>query len=553
MLGDTVGDDADGVLNGGARNLGIIEFLVSRSMLGAKNVRTSADALYVLALCLAVGLVGGCAALPSLEDRSTSTTVFDTRDTRLGKLISPLVDAHPGLSGIYPLPNARDAFAARMLLAQDAERTLDARYYIWRNDVSGTLLFDALRAAADRGVRVRLLLDDNDTSGLDTILASLDAHPNIEVRLFNPFVIREARWMGYVTDFSRLNRRMHNKSFTADNQATIIGGRNVGDEYFGVTQGLLFADLDVLAVGPVVTEVSEDFDRYWASESSYPVSRLVPAVEPAAVAELTLSAREVERDLAAVTYLSAVRKLPFVEEMDEGSLVLDWSATRLISDDPAKVLGLAAPATLLSPKLTEIIGESAREFYMESPYLVPTTGEFDAFLGLAERGVKIKVLTNSLETTDVPIVHAGYARRRKPLLEAGVSLYELRRSPADATPRRAVGRPSSSASSLHAKAFLVDNARVFIGSFNFDPRSSTLNTEMGFVIDSPALAQSMEAALSRRFVTTAYEVRLSDTGELYWIERRGGESVRHDTEPGTSVWERMKIWLMSLLPIEWLL
>ena len=178
-----------------------------------------------------------------------------------------MVDAHPGISGIYPLPDARDAFAARALLAQSAERTLDVQYYIWHNDMSGTLLFEALRSAADRGVRVRLLLDDNDTSGLDTLLASLASHSNIEVRLFNPFVIREPRWIGYVTDFFRLNRRMHNKSFTADNQATIIGGRNVGDEYFGATDGVVFVDLDVMAVGPVVAEVSKQFDRYWASRS----------------------------------------------------------------------------------------------------------------------------------------------------------------------------------------------------------------------------------------------------------------------------------------------
>src|SRR5437016_5439445 len=173
-------------------------------MLSAMNVRT-VGALYMLALCLGAGLIGGCSTLPSLENRRSSTVLFDTGDTKLGRAISPMVDAHPGTSGIYPLPDARDAFAARVLLAQAAERTLDVRYYIWRNDISGTLLFEALRAAADRGVHVRLLLDDNNTSGLDALLAALDAHPNIEVRLFNPFVIRAPRWMGYVTDFFRLN------------------------------------------------------------------------------------------------------------------------------------------------------------------------------------------------------------------------------------------------------------------------------------------------------------------------------------------------------------
>src|SRR5512143_1317561 len=186
---------------------------------------------------------------------------METRDTRLGRAIAPLVAAHPGTTGVFPLEDARDAFAARMLLARSAQRSLDVQYYIWRGDLTGVLLFEALRAAAERGVRVRLLLDDNNTAGLDARLAALDAHPNIEVRLFNPLVIRAPRWIGYLTDFSRLNRRMHNKSFTADNQVTIIGGRNIGDEYFGATDGIVFVDLDVMAVGPVVKEVSDDFDR----------------------------------------------------------------------------------------------------------------------------------------------------------------------------------------------------------------------------------------------------------------------------------------------------
>jgi putative cardiolipin synthase len=219
-------------------------------------------AVCLLALCLGAGLLGACSTLPSLENRSHSTALLDTGTTRLGRAVSPLVDAHAGRSGIHPLPDAHDAFAARVLLAQAAERTLDAQYYIWHNDMTGTLLFEALHAAADRGVRVRLLLDDNRTSGLDTTLAALDAHPNIEVRLFNPFVVREPRLFGFITDFSRANRRMHNKSFTADNQETIIGGRNIGDEYFDAAEGFVFVDLDVMAVGPVVKDVSNAFDRY---------------------------------------------------------------------------------------------------------------------------------------------------------------------------------------------------------------------------------------------------------------------------------------------------
>jgi len=491
----------------------------------------------------------------SLEGRSVSRVLEDTGTTRLGKAISPRVEAHPGLSGIHPLDDPHDAFAARVLLARAAERSLDVQYYIWHKDLSGTLLLKALRDAADRGVRVRLLLDDNNTSGLDAALAALDAHPNIEVRLFNPFkLFRGPRALGYLTDFSRLNRRMHNKSFTADNQATIIGGRNVGDEYFGTTSAsVLFVDLDVLAVGPAVRAVSDDFDRYWACESAYPADRVLAPVDASQAAELTAAVARIERDPAAVAYMNALRDSPFVRELIEGRLPREWAATRLVSDDPAKGLGRAAPEASLPAKLREIIGEPASNVELVSAYFVPTPAGAASLAGLARRGVKIRVLTNSLEATDVPPVHAGYAKRRKALLEAGIVLYELRRLMPRAARNKSAGPLGSSSASLHAKTFAVDRARGFVGSFNFDPRSAQLNTEMGFVIDSPALARRIETDFEQRIPENAYEVRLSESGALYWIERRDGQLLRHDSEPGASLWRRAGVRLLSLLPIEWLL
>ncbi|MGH7927682.1 MAG: phospholipase D family protein, partial [Candidatus Binatia bacterium] len=425
---------------------------------------------------------------------------------------------------------------------------------IWHGDMSGTLLFEEVRDAADRGVRVRLLLDDHGTSGIDTTLAALDSHSNIEVRLFNPFVIRKPRAINYLTDFFRLNRRMHNKSFTADNQVTIIGGRNVGDEYFGTTEGLLYVDLDVMAVGPVVSEMSKDFDRYWASESSYPVDRLLSPVNPARVVELGSTASLIERDPAAAAYMNTIRNSAFARELVEGRLGLEWAATRMVSDDPAKGLGLAAPEALVPQKLKEIIGEPVAEVDLVAPYFVPGITGVDAFVALAKRGVKIRVLTNSLEaTTALAAVHAFYAKRRKPLLENGIRLYELRRLSPVVEAEQNAGPSGSSSSSLHAKTFSVDRARVFIGSFHFDPRSAELNTELGFVIDSPALAQQIRTALDSWIPADAYEVRLSDTGDLYWVERQEGEWVRYDTEPGTSFWQRTWVGFLSLLPIEWLL
>jgi putative cardiolipin synthase len=463
------------------------------------------------------------------------------------------VAAHPGHSGIFALPDARDAFAARVLLAQAAERSLDVQYYIWRRDMTGTLLFESLHAGADRGVRVRLLLDDNNTSGLDTILAALDSHPNIQIRLFNPFVIRKPRALGYLTDFARLNRRMHNKSFTADNQATIIGGRNVGDEYFGATDGVLFMDLDVLAVGPVVQEVSDSFDRYWASASSYPVEGLLPSVSPGRIADVAAAALRIERRPAAVAYTSAVRESTFVHDLIQGALEMEWAVTHMVSDDPAKGLGLAASEGLVIHELKRALGDPVTELELVSPYFVPTAAGVAWFEALARRGVEIRVLTNSLEATDVAFVHAGYAKRRKPLLNAGIALYELRSAVSDPGPKKTAGGMGSSGSSLHAKTSAVDRARVFIGSFNFDPRSAKLNTEMGFIIQSPALAARIDATFRSRVPADAYEVRLSEGGRLSWIESRGGESLRHEEEPGTSVWRRAWVRFLSALPIEWLL
>ncbi len=495
----------------------------------------------------------GCGGeLPSLDDRRPSATFRDTADTRLGRSVAPLAQAHPDTSGVIALPDGRDAFAARVRLARAAERSLDVQYYIWQDDMSGTLLFEELHRAAERGVRVRLLLDDNGTTGLDAVLAALAAHPNIQVRLFNPFMHRQWRLLGYLTDFARLNRRMHNKSFTADNQVTIVGGRNVGDEYFGAGQEALFIDLDVLAIGPVVNKVSQDFDRYWASDSSYPADRILPDVDPAFISRQATAASLIERDPAAFEYMQALGQAPFVQELLAGRLKFQWAAARMVSDDPAKGLGRAADHALLPHRLRETLGAPTQELLLVSPYFVPTAAGVEEFASLAGQGVDVKVLTNSFEATDVAVVHAGYAKWRKPLLEAGVTLFELKG--ADAGPAaKDFGLAGSSASSLHAKTFSVDRSRVFIGSYNFDPRSARLNTEMGFVIDSPALSQATADRFANEIPARAYEVRLGDDRELQWLERVEGKETVHDEEPGTSFWQRLGVSFLSMLPIDWLL
>lgn len=501
-------------------------------------------------------LLGGC-ALPSLEGRSETQALAleHARDTTLGQLIGSEVDAHSGHSGIHSLGDAHEAFAARMVLTEAAEQTLDLQYYIWHNDISGSLLFDAARRAADRGVRVRLLLDDNNTVGLDETLAALDAHSGIEVRLFNPFVVRSPRPIGYLTDFSRANRRMHNKSFTIDNQVTIIGGRNVGDEYFGATDGVLFSDLDVMAIGPVVQKVSEDFDRYWASRSSYPVSRLIDSVGREGLDKLAVKAEQSRRSPKSQAYLSALAESDLVNKLRRGDLDFEWADTRMVSDDPAKGLGEAEEQELLTSRLGDLLGAPTRQVELVSPYFVPMAEGTEWLSGLAQQGVKVRVLTNALEATDVAAVHAGYAKRRRDLLEAGVQLFELKRGKGfdvmDHT--SAFGRFGSSGSSLHAKTFAVDDEWVFVGSFNFDPRSARLNTELGFLIASPVLAKAMDEAFDIRVPKQSYRVELTEDGSMVWHEQTAEGEVTHHSEPNSGMLRRAGVKVMSWLPIDWLL
>ncbi len=561
-----------------------------------------------LAVLLWVAALCGCASLPPLTGRTESIALRDTGDTRLGRMVTPLLERHaggsaaraeaqpwtapatrpdPGLhqaanesatrtaprpaavpgpavtAGLYPLAGGEEALAARVALIDAAERSLDIQYYIWRSDPSGLYLLEAIRRAADRGVRVRLLIDDNSTAGLDDTLAVLDAHPAIEVRLFNPFARRTARMLDYLADFSRLNRRMHNKSLTADGQATIIGGRNIGDEYFDAVREAAFADLDVLAVGPIVAQVAGDFDRYWASRSAYPAAGLIASPEQAVVTER----------LAALTAAAAERGArhdaqarEFLEGLLGGDSRLVWAETRLISDDPEQVLDGAAPPAPLVERLERILGTPRILLEIVTAYFVPLQEGVDYLAELVARGVEVRILTNSLAATDVVAAHTGYARWRKAVIEAGVSLYEYK--PAAPTPPSgaAAGRKgapalgigrgprgSGSSSSLHAKTFSVDHRRVVIGSFNFDPRSLQLNTELGFIIDSAELAGSVEEAFAANVPQTAWKVSLADDGQLRWTGHEEGRPVRHDSEPAASFYRRAAAAVISLLPLDWML
>ena len=500
-------------------------------------------------------LVAGCAGLPPVDGRTATTALADTAGTRLGRAVAADVAANPGKTGIHPLPEPHAAFAARVLLATAAEKSLDAQYYIWHGDQVGYLLFEALWQAAERGVRVRLLLDDLNTGGLDPTIAALDAHPNIEVRLYNPLVQRGARALNFLTDFTRVNRRMHNKSFTVDKQVSVVGGRNIGNEYFAAGSGIVFADLDVIAVGAAVREVSKEFDLYWNSPSAYPAASFVGTPDPDGAANLESRFAATRADPDSVALLEAMRTTSLVRDLFGGQLALEWTLAQVKYDDPAKTLDTTARTdVLLFPELVRTIGRPEKTFDLVSPYFVPGDEGTAALVALAGKGVKARILTNSLASAEANVVHSGYAKRRQDLLRAGVQLFEFKPTAARESSRDKEGFGSSSSAGLHAKTFAVDGSRVFVGSFNFDQRSARLNTEMGLVIDSPTLARRLAERFDTAAPVVAYEVRLGPDGRsLEWIERTGSGETRYDTEPGTNWFQRRSVDMLSILPVDWML
>lgn len=481
-----------------------------------------------------------------LHTETPPSTRLTGENTSLGKWLAKEVSRYPGLSGIYALPDGRDAFVARAALADAAENAIDAQYYIWHNDTTGRLLLQALRRAADRGVHVRLLLDDNNTTGMDATLMALDAHPQIEVRLFNPLMHRRWRALDYLSDFFRTNRRMHNKSFTVDGQVTVVGGRNVGDEYFGAGGDVAFADLDVLAVGAVVEPVSRDFDRYWVSASTYPLRGVVTDH-----ATQDDPGTQAANDELTQAYLKALAQSGLLRQLRTGSLPLNWSDARLVSDDPSKGLGLATHAQTLLGQLNLELNRTTKRLTIVSPYFVPTKAGTEALTALARRGVAVTVLTNALSATDVAAVHAGYAKYRKDLLRAGVRLFELKRN-ATVSASGHGGLTGSSGASLHAKTFEVDGLELFVGSFNMDPRSAALNTEMGLLIASPSLAERLAQTLAANGSTHTYAVELTQN-QLRWTTQEGGKTVVFEQEPSVSWPRRAAVGILSWLPIEWML
>jgi cardiolipin synthase C len=502
-----------------------------------------------LAALFLAGLLAACGGAPTDVEKPVSVAPTQTDSTFLARRVEAFGDPGGGRSGIHLVSDGPEALALRLVLSDRAEQSIDAQYYLLHDDATGHLFAGQLLKAADRGVRVRVLLDDMDTRGYDPMTAALTTHPNVEVRLFNPFWRHRSKALGGLLEFQRVNRRMHNKSMTFDNQVTIVGGRNIGDEYFAAREDSNYDDLDLLATGPVVREVSAVFDEYWNSPYAIPAAAVIGqggstlSLDEARsrLGQLYEAARGTEYG-AALTH--GIRKA-----IDSGDFSLEFAPARVMADPAEKAAGAPDDLPILTSQLAPVVASTRTELVAASAYFVPGKRGVEFLSALTGRGVRVQVITNSLDSTDVEPVHGHYARYRKDLLRAGVELWELRPDK-PRTDRDLLGL-GRSRSGLHSKAFAIDRRYLFVGSFNWDPRSANINTEMGILVDSPKIASATVARLENRLPEAAYLLRLNGNGSIEWLARRDdGQWVAYAREPSSSAWRRFRTGVYGILPIE---
>ncbi len=455
------------------------------------------------------------------------------------------------LNRMLPLIVGHDALVARLDIVEHAEKTIDLQYYIYHNDRAGRLLAHALLRAADRGVRVRALIDDIHGAD-DGLVDAMNAHPNIELRHFNPFHMRKLRMLEAMLFFNRVDRRMHNKQLTVDGLFSIVGGRNIGDEYFGTSEESDFADIDVLVSGPVVPELEAVFEEYWQSPRTRLLSRSAEAEKENELLllrqALAVQLRDDEQKL-----LPLLLDAPYVKARQEGRYVYAECPTAVLADSPEEKdesnSRQHSPSTHVGENLVRYLRGTKSDVLLMSAYFVPGKQGAQELIALRQRGVNVAVLTNSLASTDVSAVHAGYSRYRQPLLAAGARLWEMK--PVQGVgkkPRFSLG--GSSRASLHTKAYVFDERYFFVGSFNMDPRSAVLNTEMGLLFDCPEVALKLRAGAEEALPDIAYRVYLDDQGRMRWESGEETSVAIFEKEPNAGFWRRSLVWWLRLLPIE---
>ncbi len=510
-----------------------------------------------LLAAVAATMLSGCAGLPVLDREPIASTAIPlAKQTTLGRIASAYVPAEDH-SGFRLMPLGTFSLDTRVQLARRAEVSLDVQYYHFEMDETGRWLLRALRDAAERGVRVRLLIDDFYTGGgQDEYFLAFAAHRNVEVRIYNPFCCwRErgqiGRFVGSIGEWGRVNHRMHNKLFIADGAMAVIGGRNVANEYFLRSTGENFIDVDAFTVGFVVPPLQELFDRYWNSDPVYPILSVTRSRASAAELRAWFEDQTGSEKTPPPPPLPANDVLgygPISDDLDGGRLGLHWGYAYVFADHPDKPFDGEAGGELLETSVTynafEALRKTSKELVLSSPYLVPGKVGMQLFKELRDKGAKITLMTNSLGSTDEPIVHAGYSMYREPMLELGIDLYEI--SSSRVKRNRRMNLFGSSLGRLHAKTAVIDRKLLFVGSMNLDPRSATINTELGAVIESPELARELLRVIDIDRLQSAYRVRLAPSGDrCEWLSMEEDNSMVVLTEePDSSPWQRFKLWML---------
>ncbi|WP_413576251.1 phospholipase D family protein [Bdellovibrio sp. HCB290] len=490
----------------------------------------------------------GCASLPKNVQRTPSVSIPADPTTEISRNIRSKLKMHDGLSAFHALFSGEDAFISRVTAIRAVERSLDLQYYIWNNDLTGKILVEETLKAADRGVRVRILLDDLNLGPHEKVLRHMAMHPNIDIRMVNPFAHRNLRFMDFFT-LNKIDKRMHNKVFVADGEIAIVGGRNIGDEYFWASNEMNFGDLDLWAIGPVVPALSHQFDTYWNAEISYPIESLTENFNPTEqdYADFRNNSKSETKKATKTEYIQNLIKNESENPFITGNLKLYWATAQVIFDPPEKFDQKDnEQSNNLQSQISPFMKNSRQEILMISPYFVPGDDGVEALKKKVEAGTRITVLTNSLASGDVAVVFSGYKGYRKDLIKGGLALYELK--PKDhknlVKKKKSLGSSSSHAG-LHGKTLVFDRKKILVGSMNLDPRSVYLNTEVGVIIDSPEMAEQFSAQFEENLPEIAYQLGLNEKSALTWTTYENGVKETFTSEPETSWWQRAKASMLS--------
>lgn len=500
---------------------------------------------HAVAAAFACSLCIGCTDVPFNAPRVNSFSTDVALAKHTGTRVERELAAHPGQSALVPLADGNDALGARLRLIETAQHSIDMQYFLLKPDLAGAVITLALLEAADRGVRVRVLLDDVFTTATDAEIAILDAHPNVETRLLNPLSRSSPKFWNFLVDFGRVNRRMHNKSMTVDRSTGIVGGRNLADEYYRVDTSAEFADFDMFLAGPVVQEIADQFDIYWNDPLAVPLAALA-TVEPQTLAEIRDRLEARQATALQGLYQRAVTS-SYLADVRSGAIQPYFADVHVSHDLPDK---LTAPVVegdrILAEDLLASMAAARQEVLLVTPYFVPEDWGARFFSELAARGVRVRVVTNSLASTNHAYVHAGYKRHRKDLLEAGVEIHEIRSDAIAVT----TGNEDAAKVTMHTKLALVDGRKLFVGSLNFDPRSIKLNTEFGIFVDDPELGAEVRRRLVEKLAPFTYSVRPTTAGNLAWVYDDGASREVLFSEPDASFWKKLIAEITGLLPIE---